>query len=120
MARSERQAWSWWLGAGAGQLTDLGVVRTAGGGGALGSPAELRSSGGTLQVELDAARRTVDVAGRRVSMLGYADGVPVPTLRLPPGGPEIAALSMSGSSVIVAVDALLLKRPRLPSQAAAR
>jgi Cu2+-exporting ATPase len=32
--------------------------------------------------------------------------------------PEIAALSMSGSSVIVAVNALLLKRHRLPQQAA--
>ena len=33
--------------------------------------------------------------------------------------PEIAALSMSGSSVIVAVNALLLKRLRLPAQAPA-
>ena len=33
--------------------------------------------------------------------------------------PEIAALSMSGSSFIVAVNALLLKRLRLPQQAAA-
>ncbi|SBS73238.1 Cation-transporting ATPase PacS [uncultured Microbacterium sp.] len=32
--------------------------------------------------------------------------------------PEIAALSMSGSSVIVAVNALLLKRLRLPTQSA--
>ena len=31
--------------------------------------------------------------------------------------PEIAALSMSGSSVLVAVNALLLKRLRLPSPA---
>ena len=31
-------------------------------------------------------------------------------------GPEIAALSMSGSSVLVAVNALLLKRARLPQQ----
>ena len=30
--------------------------------------------------------------------------------------PEIAAISMSGSSVIVAVNALLLKRLRLPDQ----
>ena len=30
--------------------------------------------------------------------------------------PEIAALSMSGSSVIVAVNALMLKRLRLPEQ----
>ncbi|HEY3546938.1 MAG TPA: heavy metal translocating P-type ATPase, partial [Propionicimonas sp.] len=34
--------------------------------------------------------------------------------------PEIAALSMSGSSVIVAVNALLLKRLRLPSPGAGR
>jgi P-type Cu2+ transporter len=32
--------------------------------------------------------------------------------------PEIAALSMSGSSFLVAVNALLLKRARLPAQAA--
>jgi len=32
--------------------------------------------------------------------------------------PEIAALSMSGSSVLVAVNALLLKRLRLPEQPA--
>ena len=31
--------------------------------------------------------------------------------------PEIAALSMSGSSVLVAVNALLLKRLRLPGSA---
>jgi Cu2+-exporting ATPase len=33
--------------------------------------------------------------------------------------PEIAALSMSGSSVLVAVNALLLKRLHLPAPAAA-
>jgi P-type Cu2+ transporter len=33
--------------------------------------------------------------------------------------PEIAALSMSGSSFLVAVNALLLKRLRLPAQQAA-
>ena len=33
--------------------------------------------------------------------------------------PEIAALSMSGSSFLVAVNALLLKRLRLPAQASA-
>jgi len=32
--------------------------------------------------------------------------------------PEIAALSMSGSSFLVAVNALLLKRLRLPEQPA--
>ncbi|MFC5175141.1 hypothetical protein [Nocardioides taihuensis] len=31
--------------------------------------------------------------------------------------PEVAALSMSGSSFLVAVNALLLKRLRLPAQA---
>ena len=34
--------------------------------------------------------------------------------------PEIAALSMSGSSVIVAVNALMLKRLRLPAPAASQ
>ena len=58
---------------------------TAGGGAPGGWPTELRSSGGLLRVELDAARRTVDVAGRRVTMLGYTDSVPGPTLRLVPG-----------------------------------
>ena len=33
--------------------------------------------------------------------------------------PDIAALSMSGSSLLVAVNALMLKRLRLPAQAAA-
>ena len=67
------------------QLTGLGSTTPAGGGAALTSAAELRSSGGVLEVELDAARRTVEVAGSRVSMLGYAKGVPGPTLRLRPG-----------------------------------
>src|SRR3546814_6186673 len=55
--------------------------------------------------------------GYNVIALPIAAGVFEPafglTLR-----PEIAALSMSGSSFLVAVNALLLKRLRLPSQTA--
>lgn len=67
------------------QLTGLGSAAPAGGGGVLGSPPELRSRGGVLEVELEAAPRTVTVGGERVTMLGYADGASGPTLRLRPG-----------------------------------
>jgi Cu2+-exporting ATPase len=48
--------------------------------------------------------------------LPIAAGVFEPAFGLVPQ-PEIAALSMSGSSVLVAVNALLLKRLRLPGSA---
>lgn len=68
------------------QFTSPGSTRTpSGGGAALTLPPELVSSGGVLEVELDAAPRTLRVGGERVTMLGYADGVPGPTLRLRPG-----------------------------------
>lgn len=67
------------------QLTGLGSAAPAGGGGVLGSPPELRSRGDVLEVELEAAPRTVTVGGERVTMLGYADGASGPTLRLRPG-----------------------------------
>jgi len=55
--------------------------------------------------------------GYNVIALPIAAGVFEPTFGLTLR-PEIAALSMSGSSFLVAVNALLLKRLRLPSQAA--
>ena len=57
----------------------------AGGGAALAAPPQLRSSAGLLRVELEAAERTVQVAGRRVTVLAYNTGLPGPTLRLRPG-----------------------------------
>ena len=67
------------------ELTGPGSRTPSGGGSALTGPPELRSSGGVLAVELHAAPRTVTVGGDRVTMLGYADTVPGPTLRLRPG-----------------------------------
>ena len=55
--------------------------------------------------------------GYNAIALPIAAGVFFPSLGLMLS-PEIAAISMSGSSVIVAVNALLLKRLRLPAQAA--
>ncbi|WP_309708975.1 heavy metal translocating P-type ATPase [Pseudolysinimonas sp.] len=55
--------------------------------------------------------------GYNVIALPIAAGVFYPSLGLMLS-PEIAAISMSGSSVIVAVNALLLKRLRLPAQTA--
>ena len=57
----------------------------AGGGAALAAPPQLRSSAGLLRVELEAAERTVQVAGRRVTVLASNTGLPGPTLRLRPG-----------------------------------
>ena len=55
--------------------------------------------------------------GYNMLALPIAAGVFFPSLGIMLS-PEIAAISMSGSSVIVAVNALLLKRLRLPAQAA--
>lgn len=55
--------------------------------------------------------------GYNTIALPIAAGVFFPSLGLMLS-PEIAAISMSGSSVIVAVNALLLKRLRLPAQVA--
>lgn len=61
--------------------------------------------------------------GKRTS-LAPAALQPDPYLHVPALGlvlrPEIAALTMSGSSVLVAVNALMLKRLRLPEGAPAR
>jgi FtsP/CotA-like multicopper oxidase with cupredoxin domain len=48
-------------------------------------PERLRSQGGRLQVRLEAALGTHDVAGREARTMGYNGGVPGPTLRLRPG-----------------------------------
>ena len=48
-------------------------------------PEVLRSQGGRLQVRLEAALGTHDVAGRKARAMGYNGGVPGPTLRLRPG-----------------------------------
>ncbi|WP_270889923.1 hypothetical protein [Pedococcus sp. 5OH_020] len=53
--------------------------------------------------------------GYNVIALPIAAGVFEPSLGIVLR-PEIAALSMSGSSVIVAVNALMLKRLRLPAR----
>jgi len=73
-----------WPAAGGGPAAP-GGPSTAGGGPALTSPPEVRSSGGVLRLELEAAPRDVTVAGRRVTMLGYAETIPGPTMRLRPG-----------------------------------
>jgi len=71
----------------------------------------------------DTAGKVADLqrAGRKVAMVGdgsialpIAAGVFEPAFGLLLR-PEIAALAMSGSSFIVAVNALLLRRLRLPS-----
>ena len=48
-------------------------------------PEVLRSRGGRLQVRLEAALGTHDVAGRQAQTMGYNGGVPGPSLRLRPG-----------------------------------
>ena len=74
-------------------------------------PIVLRIGGGTLRK----MRQNLGWAiGYNVVALPIAAGVFEPSLGLVLR-PEIAALSMSGSSVIVAVNALMLKRLRLPA-----
>jgi FtsP/CotA-like multicopper oxidase with cupredoxin domain len=48
-------------------------------------PEILRSDDGLLEVRLEAALSTHDVAGRQATTMGYNGGVPGPTLRLRPG-----------------------------------
>ena len=77
-------------------------------------PIALRIGRGTLRK----MRQNLGWAvGYNVIALPIAAGVFEPTLGLVLR-PEIAALSMSGSSFLVAVNALLLKRLRLPAQTA--
>ncbi|MDN5762026.1 MAG: heavy metal translocating P-type ATPase [Microlunatus sp.] len=78
-------------------------------------PVALRIGKGTLRK----MRQNLGWAiGYNVVALPIAAGVFEPSLGLSLS-PEIAAISMSGSSVIVAVNALLLKRLRLPQAAEA-
>ena len=48
-------------------------------------PDVLLSEGGLLEVRLEAARGSIEVAGREATILGYNGGLPGPTLRLRPG-----------------------------------
>ena len=76
-------------------------------------PVALRVGKGTLHK----MRQNLGWAiGYNAIALPIAAGVFVPAFGLTPR-PEIAALSMSGSSLIVAVNALLLKRLKLPAPA---
>ena len=52
---------------------------------ALTRPAELRSAGGSLALELEARRGPMLLAGRRATALGYNGACPGPTLRLRAG-----------------------------------
>lgn len=51
----------------------------------LSQPSELRSSGGRLEVRLEAGPGQFQLAGQQVRTLGYNGGIPGPTLRLRPG-----------------------------------
>ena len=51
----------------------------------LSQPSELRSSGGRLEVRLEAGPGQFPLAGRQARALGYNGGIPGPTLRLRPG-----------------------------------
>ena len=83
-------------------LGGLGLLSTAVGGGGLfwqrspstsdaltgatlQEPEVLRSRGGLLDVRLEAASGSHEVAGRRATTLGYNGGLPGPTLRIRPG-----------------------------------
>ena len=48
-------------------------------------PEVLRSTGGLLEVRLEAALGSHEVAGRQATTMGFNGGVPGPTLRLRPG-----------------------------------
>ncbi|MBP1133852.1 FtsP/CotA-like multicopper oxidase with cupredoxin domain [Arthrobacter sp. PvP023] len=51
----------------------------------LSQPSELRSTGGRLEVRLEAGAGQFPLAGRQAQALGYNGGIPGPTLRLLPG-----------------------------------
>lgn len=112
--------WRWWatadvgvaIGAGtdvAIETADVVLMRSD----PLDVPVALRIGRGTLRK----MRQNLGWAiGYNAVALPIAAGVLQPSLGISLS-PEIAALSMSGSSVIVAVNALLLKRLRLPAGA---
>ena len=54
-------------------------------GAGLAEPPVLASTGGLLQVRLEAAEGRHELAGRRATTLGYNGGLPGPTLRVRPG-----------------------------------
>ena len=93
------------------ELEILGGVRL---GRTLGSPVALRIGRGTVRKE---RQNLTWAVGYNAIALPIAAGVFEPAFGLVLR-PEIAALSMSGSSVLVAVNALLLKRLKLPHPAA--
>ncbi|MGX5714898.1 multicopper oxidase family protein [Arthrobacter sp. MAHUQ-56] len=70
---------------GAGLVWSLSSPSTPSSGGELVQPDEVRSEGGRLEVQLEAAPAQVRLAGRQVSALGYNGSVPGPTLRLKAG-----------------------------------
>ncbi|MFF1384039.1 multicopper oxidase family protein [Arthrobacter sp. NPDC058288] len=51
----------------------------------LSQPSELRSTGGRLEVRLEAAAAPIELAGQQARTLGYNGGTPGPTLRLRQG-----------------------------------
>jgi FtsP/CotA-like multicopper oxidase with cupredoxin domain len=83
------------------QLGGLGLAATAAGAAGLASgagsgfdpgtgaelvePPVLRSSGGVLQVRLEAAESRLELAGRAATTLDYNGGLPGPTLHVQPG-----------------------------------
>ncbi|KIS29345.1 copper oxidase [Arthrobacter sp. SPG23] len=67
----------WW------SLASRSSSRTAPAAGAeLSQPSELRSTGGRLEVRLEAAAARIQLAGQQAWALGYNGGIPGPTLRL--------------------------------------
>jgi FtsP/CotA-like multicopper oxidase with cupredoxin domain len=54
-------------------------------GATLGEPPAMRSTGGVLQVRLEAAEVRVPLAGREATTLAYNGGLPGPTLHVQPG-----------------------------------
>jgi FtsP/CotA-like multicopper oxidase with cupredoxin domain len=79
------------LGLAATIVGGVGLARAAGSvfdpvaGAGLVEPPVLHSTGGTLQVRIEAAETRVPLVGREASMLSYNGGVPGPTLRVRPG-----------------------------------
>ena len=79
------------LGVASTVIGGAGLVRTITGGfepaagAALVEPPMLASTGGRLQVRLEASEGLVTVAGRQATVLRYNGALPGPTLHLQPG-----------------------------------